>query len=51
MYVLKVDLLRSTRKVRYSSSWDMKWHVEAEWLIIDPDPLNPSSKYFFDDIV
>lgn len=48
MYMLKVDPLRSTRTVSCSSSWDMKWHVEVEWLVIDPDPLkDSSSKYFF----
>lgn len=46
--MLKVDPLRSRRKVSCSSSWDIKWHVEVEWLVIDPDPLkDSSSKYFF----
>lgn len=52
MYMLKIDLLRGAREVRYSSSWAVKWHVKVEWLIRDPDPLNPKSKYFFSyDIV
>lgn len=39
--LVSINLARSTGKVRYGFGWNMKWQVEAEWLIVEPDPLHP----------